>query len=173
MSVGVHGAGGGKIIRDATATPDKVKTGEIFYNNDGRQIGTGIELRKQIINLSGRPSDIESIGFGTKISYDIFEEPDSAGFARITGTTGTSYSQYYTHEFSYSGRLVYITHNTDNKKYLILPYEKRGYKCVGYGINVFGMDVLVDDVNHKVYLVPKFTPYPDLTGKQFTLHLED
>lgn len=33
-------AGGGKIIKDATATPEKVFEGEIFYNNAGRQMGT-------------------------------------------------------------------------------------------------------------------------------------
>lgn len=39
MPVRIPG-GGGKIIKDATATPQKVRSGEVFYNNNGRQIGT-------------------------------------------------------------------------------------------------------------------------------------
>ena len=33
------GLGGGKIT-DVTATPEKVFSGEVFYNNEGRQVGT-------------------------------------------------------------------------------------------------------------------------------------
>ena len=41
MPVSIYGLprGGGKIT-DATATPEKVFSGEVFYNNEGRQIGT-------------------------------------------------------------------------------------------------------------------------------------
>ena len=39
MSIRIFGSGGG-VITDATATPEDVKNGQVFYNNDGRQIGT-------------------------------------------------------------------------------------------------------------------------------------
>lgn len=40
MPVIIRGSGGGKKIKDATALPPDVKKGKIFYNNDGRQVGT-------------------------------------------------------------------------------------------------------------------------------------
>lgn len=39
MSVRIFGSGGG-VITDATATPEDVVSGQVFYNNDGRQTGT-------------------------------------------------------------------------------------------------------------------------------------
>ena len=39
MSVRIFGSGGG-VITDATAAPEDVKSGKIFYNNSGRQEGT-------------------------------------------------------------------------------------------------------------------------------------
>lgn len=38
MSIRIFGSGG--VITDATATPEDVKTGKIFYNNNGHQTGT-------------------------------------------------------------------------------------------------------------------------------------
>lgn len=45
--------GGGK-IKDATATPQDVMTGKVFYNNDGRQVGIKNEAIKglKVFNLS-------------------------------------------------------------------------------------------------------------------------
>lgn len=39
---------GGGVITDATATPDLVADGEIFYNNDGRQIGINTTVTKKL-----------------------------------------------------------------------------------------------------------------------------
>lgn len=46
MSVRIFGSGGG-LITDATAEPDDVINGKIFYNNDGRQIGTCMSRKMQ------------------------------------------------------------------------------------------------------------------------------
>lgn len=40
MPVLMRGGGGGKKIKDATAVPGDVAQGEVFYNNDGRQVGS-------------------------------------------------------------------------------------------------------------------------------------
>lgn len=46
--------GGGGKIKDATATPQDVMTGKVFYNNDGRQVGLKNEAIKglKVFNLS-------------------------------------------------------------------------------------------------------------------------
>lgn len=41
MSVAIHGTVGNPPITDATASPSDVTMGKVFYNNDGRQVGTG------------------------------------------------------------------------------------------------------------------------------------
>lgn len=46
MSIRIFGSGGG-LITDATAEPDDVINGKIFYNNDGRQIGTCMSRKIQ------------------------------------------------------------------------------------------------------------------------------
>lgn len=40
--------GGGK-IKDATALPSDVAKGKVFYNNDGRQVGTGPQVKSILI----------------------------------------------------------------------------------------------------------------------------
>lgn len=47
--------GGGKIIKDATATPEKVFEGEIFYSNAGRQVGTF-----SMADATATPADVAS-----------------------------------------------------------------------------------------------------------------
>lgn len=42
---------GGKRIKDATALPNDVMKGKIFYNNDGRQVGTGEMIRVKSVIL--------------------------------------------------------------------------------------------------------------------------
>ncbi len=68
MSVRIWNTGGYR-IKDATATPDDVMQGKVFYNNDGRQVGIsnsirlksiliqGMENAKRISSLTGRYGD--------------------------------------------------------------------------------------------------------------------
>lgn len=47
---------GGGVINDATATPDGVFLGDVFYNNNGRQVGTNPYVKKKVsmtVNGSG------------------------------------------------------------------------------------------------------------------------
>lgn len=49
MSVIIQNISGGMRIKDATATRDDVADGMIFYNNDGRQVGSGKMLKKIVM----------------------------------------------------------------------------------------------------------------------------
>ncbi len=44
-------SGGGK-IKDATALPEDVASGKVFYNNDGRQVGNGEIIKKYTFPLA-------------------------------------------------------------------------------------------------------------------------
>ena len=73
MPVSIHGLprGGGKIT-DATATPEKVFSGEIFYNNEGRQIGTyssTIEVKSIYIPKYSLPYPAPSNGYDPVNTY--------------------------------------------------------------------------------------------------------
>ena len=53
MPVFIRGIfGGGGKIKDATAVPSDVMKGKVFYNNDGRQIGSSESLKTGIFNVS-------------------------------------------------------------------------------------------------------------------------
>lgn len=59
--------GGGK-IKDATALPSDVRQGKIFYNNEGRRVGTA-DIEKEFIYT--RPSsDSESMAFNYYQGFD-------------------------------------------------------------------------------------------------------
>ena len=63
MSVSIYGLprGGGK-IKDATALPSDVLNGKIFYNNNGRQVGTLNQIGYPLKTLVLPTSDIGSEG---------------------------------------------------------------------------------------------------------------
>ena len=42
MSIIIRNTWGGYRTKDATALPDNVEDGKVFYNADGRQVGTGV-----------------------------------------------------------------------------------------------------------------------------------
>lgn len=72
--------GGGKRIKDATALPSDVDKGKVFYNNAGRQVGTG--------NIS----KIKSIMFPER------SERDPIGQIGETWRGGESYRYYHQDE---------------------------------------------------------------------------
>ena len=62
--------GGGKIIKDATALPEDVASGKVFYNNAGRQVGTF-----SMEDATATPADVASgktfyTGAGKEIGTD-------------------------------------------------------------------------------------------------------
>lgn len=83
MSVRIWNTGGGIRIKDATATPDDVMQGKVFYNNDGKQVGNGIFpfLREKSIvllpEMAGSGSNIGNRA-GARISYNQYGYGDNA-----------------------------------------------------------------------------------------------
>lgn len=80
--------GGGIRIKDATATPDDVATGMIFYNNDGRQVGAG-RMVKQILlpqNLEWHNDTLDAYRGLAYYSYDgytfSYDEAEAGSFGR-------------------------------------------------------------------------------------------
>lgn len=60
MSIRIFGSGGG-VITDATAAPDVVRKNEIFYNNDGRQVGTNPNVTKTVTKVITYTGDLSNI----------------------------------------------------------------------------------------------------------------
>lgn len=51
MPVAIHGNLGNPPITDASAIPSDVTVGKVFYNNDGRQVGTGYNRSTTTVTL--------------------------------------------------------------------------------------------------------------------------
>ena len=58
MSIRIFGSVRGGVITDATATPDVVRKNEIFYNNNGRQVGTLVV--PTMYDANAYPEDVAS-----------------------------------------------------------------------------------------------------------------
>ena len=85
-----------KKIKDATATSSDVLSGKVFYNNDGRQVGTYAELipdLKSIIiaNVSSLPESQMRDSFPKSLDFD--ENGVTEG-SSMTSTGGGSYQWY-------------------------------------------------------------------------------
>ena len=61
MSIRIFGSGWGGVITDATATPDVVRKNEIFYNNDGRQVGTNPNVPNMVTKVITYTGDLSNI----------------------------------------------------------------------------------------------------------------
>ena len=61
MAIWLPQMGGGKKIKDATALPEDVANGKIFYNNKGRQTGSGKIIQEKSIVITKTNSSYDSI----------------------------------------------------------------------------------------------------------------
>lgn len=118
MSVIIHSTSNGVKINDATATPDDVATGMIFYNNDGRQIGSGIFIKeKSVIAINNGSYNIYS-----NRSYGMSYDEDTGEFATPNSWEGTGFNSYDGHEWSAKCKLSI----PENKTILITGWKVNG-----------------------------------------------
>lgn len=84
-------SGGGILIKDATATPDDVASGMIFYNNDGRQVGIGKMVKKILF-----PQDLSTPSESSDtISGYTYSSSDGYTFGLYDVDTGAFWKGYY------------------------------------------------------------------------------
>lgn len=63
-----------KKIKDATAVPSDVLSGKVFYNNQGRQVGSAPpqiidDLRTKVIDLTNRSTTTKKFTSGFRVDY--------------------------------------------------------------------------------------------------------
>lgn len=96
----------GKKIKDATAVPIDVASGKVFYNNDGRQVGSGLVISEK--NFTVTDADTQ------KYVYNTTETSIKTYAAFNNSRTPNAY--YYndgrtnTVDLSYSGGYAYEKH---------------------------------------------------------------
>ena len=120
MSIRIFGSGGG-VITDATATPEDVISGQVFYNNTGRKTGT-LDARRLKSNTYVVPS-------GTQTSLGRISGFDTYVASKMRGGRGNI--------DSYTARnTTYIL-----DYYHIIKDQSTSYPAVsyvdGYGTNVY------------------------------------
>lgn len=103
MSIRIFGSGGG-VITDATATPDVVNPGYVFYNNNGRQVGSRTEFARKVVSFSFSIGDqcIKQLSSSERDAYACYSSLygflGSEGYGGFIGTDSDywyNYNQIY------------------------------------------------------------------------------
>lgn len=127
--------GGGK-IRDATALPEDVRKGKVFYNNQGKQTGMlepnpWSDLKSFEITIPKSDLDMYSPPNGNDQITEITEHQD--GIADSYPISGKVINWYYQTKIALKGQIKFIERLKDTKKYYVYSKE---FGNVGGG---FGM----------------------------------
>lgn len=69
MAIWLPQMGGGKKIRDADALPEDVRLGRVFYNNEGRQVGTLGSVQSYIISADPNEDKNKQASIGANLLY--------------------------------------------------------------------------------------------------------
>lgn len=160
MPLLVRGGGGGKKIKDATAVPSDVAAGKVFYNNNGRQVGSGMSIKTLSMDIPETAFSVSLKRANLAYLYDLktklFEWYKMA----------TEFSGYYTQE-----------------PFIYIPNIKRVF-CINYcGIPIYtgnlkGTFILKEETqsdfalltitNNELMIYPMLyerTGIPKMTGK--------
>lgn len=85
MSIIIQNTGGGYRTKDATALPENVENGKVFYNAAGRQVGTGVFKKEKSVIAINNGSYKVGTNYGTKANYS---EEDGRIWTNGGQTTG-------------------------------------------------------------------------------------
>ena len=112
--------GGGIRIKDATANPGDVATGMIFYNNDGRQIGSGSFIKeKSVVAINNGLYNIYSL-----YSYGINYDENTGELSTPNSFENTGFVSYTQHERSAKCKLPI----SEDKIILITGWKVNGIR---------------------------------------------
>ena len=173
MSIFINtGSGGGGLnFSDATANADDVALGKIFYNAEGRQVGTSEAVNVKTV--------INTFTAGTKTQAPSVNLNYNAIFVRTGGTaTGTIASLYadekYTHYLS-----TISSELSSTARYLLdyavnLELEKIRELRIKYGASVWKFGFLkgfTDTANIQIPILSGTNSIKDSAGNDFMLHM--
>ena len=141
MPVLMRAGGGGKKIKDATAMPSDVASGKVFYNNDGRQVGTN-QFQVKIYTIPAQTVDsnqFEISGKNGLLKYSLGSFTPSGSYYNSSGTVRFNYKKVFTIGYksivgiSYNGTFYPFAYT--NAPSLVALNEIGGckfYFCDGY-----------------------------------------
>lgn len=125
---------GGGVITDATATPDDVSSGKIFYNNDRKQVGSNPTVKafhKTIFTLN------EGTSYHTETNSDT---TDVYSFS-INNTEGTVIANLITDADTSSINKVNVGFILSNRRFNLIPYTTTGNsRNIGLNISCYSFN---------------------------------
>lgn len=92
MAIWLPQMGGGKKIRDADALPEDVRLGRVFYNNEGRQVGTLGSVQSCIVYKNPDSNSEKNLAVKGHVSYE-FAKGGKEGACRAYDTINLYYHQ--------------------------------------------------------------------------------
>lgn len=150
MSIRVVGSGG-MAITDATAVPGAVRSGDVFYNNDGRQVGTNPDVKismTKVVQYTGSLSYVGPLESLYDASYDTVDyEGTDYEFRHYRTdnmvTTSSKGKEYLSSKYSSAAtRSYYLT--TSQRK----GGNSSSYYCVGYAMAGYAVNIPLKDISN-------------------------
>ena len=134
----VRGGGGGKNTKDATAVPEDVKKGKVFYNNQGKQTGTleasAITLKSMELtfpDLSG--SSLPNVPNGTAYAQTCLQTYPVSELKQLFISEYTSFTFKYSKKIALRGKIKFV--EVSHHKNLLIPLYYNDFS--GYNRTAF------------------------------------
>lgn len=127
------------IIHDATALPEDVMVGKVFYNNDGRQVGTGAALTVLSAHINGNENlgnkSYSDVGTLKNIDGDSYLSANATEYdfwTKIDAGKALNYSKILKHSFSGLQNKALAGVKINDGVYQTVAYKKGMVTSVAY-----------------------------------------